>query len=87
VADALATSDNAQVGGLAGDPVGDYETVRPMAPPHGDCLVAAGVVNRKDSQGKMVGYPVFTIFSRPGVKCPPGFVTLPIVGLPETNAP
>jgi hypothetical protein len=88
VADALASSDNVQVGGLAGDPVGDYETIRPMAPPYGDCFVAAGVVNRKDSSGNMVGYPVFTIFSRPGVKCPPGFRSLPIVGLPPLgNAP
>jgi hypothetical protein len=84
VADALASSDNVQVGTLAGDPVGDYETIRPMAPPYGDCFVAAGVVNQKDSSGNLVGYPVFTIFSRPGVKCPPGFRTLPIVGLPVT---
>lgn len=87
VADAIGNTDNVQVGSLSGDPAGDYETIRPMAPPYGDCFVAAGVVNQKDSSGNLVGYPVLTIFSRPEVKCPPGFTTLPIVGLPLTIKP
>ena len=51
VADAIGNTNNVQVGSLSGDPVGDYETIRPMAPPYGDCFVAAGVVNQKDSSG------------------------------------
>jgi hypothetical protein len=56
-----------------GNPAGDYQTVRPIAPPHGGCLVAAGDVN----QGEHVGYPVFTVFSRPGLACPTHFFPLP----------
>jgi hypothetical protein len=83
VGDQLASSDSP----FAGNPFFDYETIRPLAPPYGDCLAAAGIVNRKDSSGDKVGNPVFTIFSRPGVRCPPRFVNLPIVGLGGTNAP
>ena len=86
IADALSNTDNAEITGLPGDPVGDYETVRPMPPPYGDCLVAAGIVNRLDSAGNAVGYPVFSIFSRPSVKCPPSFKKLPVLGFPG-NAP
>ena len=57
-----------------------------MPPPYGDCLVAAGIVNRLDSAGNAVGYPVFSIFSRPSVKCPPSFKKLPVLGFPG-NAP
>lgn len=83
VTDQMASSD----GAVAGNPFWDYETVRPLAPPYGNCLAAAGTVNDKDSQGNKVGYPVFTIFSRPGITCPPRFMSLPIVGLGGENAP
>lgn len=48
-----------------GNPAGDYQTVRPLAPPHGNCLYAAGDVNR----GANIGYPTLTLFSRSGVNC------------------
>jgi hypothetical protein len=48
-----------------GNPAGDYQTVRPLAPPYGDCLYAAGDVN---GTGK-AGYPTLTLFSRSGVNC------------------
>jgi hypothetical protein len=48
-----------------GNPAGDYQTVRPLAPPYGDCLYAAGDVN---GSGK-VGSPTLTLFSRNGVNC------------------
>ena len=81
VADQLSSSDSRD----SGAPFFDYETVRPL--PNSDCLAAAGIVNRKDSTNGEVGYPVFTVFSRPGVTCPPRFVNLPITGLPTANAP
>ncbi len=48
-----------------GNPAGDYQTVRPLAPPYGNCLYAAGDVN---GAGK-VGSPTLTLFSRSGVSC------------------
>jgi hypothetical protein len=81
VADQLSSSDSRD----SGAPFFDYETVRPL--PNSDCLAAAGIVNRKDSINGEVGYPVFTVFSRPGVTCPPRFVNLPIGGLPTASAP
>src|SRR5207248_9756828 len=81
VAGKLSSSDSLN----AGNPFWDYETVRPLT--NSDCLAAAGIVNRKDSSGVKVGYPVFTVFSRPGVKCLPRFANLPIAGLPAANAP
>ncbi len=83
VADQLGTSDSP----FKGNPFGDFETVRPIAPPYGNCLAAAGIVNRKDSSGTEIGFPVFTIFSRPGVTCPPSFKILPVVPLPPVNQP
>ena len=80
VADQLSSSDSRN----AGAPFFDYETVRPL--PNSDCLAAAGIVNRKDNTNGEVGYPVFTVFSRPGVRCLPRFVNVPIVGLPAANA-
>jgi hypothetical protein len=81
VADQLGTSDSP----FPGNPFGDYETVRPIAPPYGDCLAAAGIVNQKDAFGNNIGFPVFTIFSRPGVKCPASFKNLPVVALPPAK--
>lgn len=81
VGDQLSSSDSREPGA----PFFDYQTVRPL--PNSDCLAAAGIVNRKDSTNGEVGYPVFTVFSRPGVTCPPRFVNLPIAGLPAANAP
>ncbi len=71
---ALGNSDPTQ----KGDPAGDYQTVRPEPPPQGNCLVAAGAVN----QGTNVGYPVFTVFSRIGVKCTTRFITPPVTPSP-----
>lgn len=89
--DAIATSDN-QPGAnnkLAGDPQGDYETVRADAPPYGNCLVAAGIINQasRGNAAIAVGNPVLTIFSRPGVKCPTRFFRLPPPLNPKTTPP
>ncbi|MFL5898739.1 MAG: hypothetical protein ACJ76D_09815 [Solirubrobacterales bacterium] len=62
-----------------GNPAGDYQTVRPLAPPYGDCLYAAGVVN---GTGK-VGSATLTLFSRSGVNC--RFKALPVQPPPPTT--
>jgi hypothetical protein len=62
-----------------GNPAGDYQTVRPLAPPYGDCLYAAGDVN---GTGK-AGYPTLTLFSRSGVNC--RIKGLPVHPLPTTT--
>lgn len=72
-----------------GNPAGEYDTVHADAPPYGDCVMAAGDVNDlrppptlravpnlpvvSPSQQPQIGYPVFSIFSRPGVTCPTSF--------------
>jgi hypothetical protein len=100
LADGFGTSDSYQGADLVkGNPYGDYETVRREAPPYGNCMVAASVINtftqaviklapdRPIFQFPPVSYPIFTIFSRPGVKCPPSFRTLPIGPLPTRAQP
>jgi hypothetical protein len=62
-----------------GNPAGDYQTVRPLAPPYGDCLYAAGDVN---GAGK-VGSPTLTLFSRNGVNC--RIRGLPVQPVPPTT--
>ena len=60
----------------AGNPAGDYQTVRPLAPPYGNCLYAAGDVNGAGN----VGSPTLTLFARNGVNCK-------IRGLPPVEQP
>jgi hypothetical protein len=62
-----------------GNPAGDYQTVRPLAPPYGDCLYAAGDVNGTGQ----VGSPTLTLFSRNGVNC--RIKGLPVQPLPPTT--
>jgi hypothetical protein len=62
-----------------GNPAGDYQTVRPLAPPYGDCLYAAGDVNGAEN----IGYPTLTLFSRNGVNC--RIKGLPVHPLPPTT--
>lgn len=62
-----------------GNPAGDYQTVRPLAPPYADCLYAAGAVNGTGN----VGYPTLTLFSRSGVNC--RIKGLPVHPLPTTT--
>ena len=62
-----------------GNPAGDYQTVRPLPPPYGDCLYGAGDVN---GAGK-VGFPTLTLFSRNGVNC--RIRGLPVQPLPPTT--
>jgi len=61
-----------------GNPAGDYQTVRPLAAPYGNCLYAAGDVNGTGS----VGSPTLTYFARNGVNCRirglPPLETLPL---------
>ncbi len=71
-----------------GNPAGDYETIRPLPPPRGDCLVAAGDVNQDTTAVPAgtgtthVGLPVLTVFSRPGVSCPTRFPVIPPIPAP-----
>ena len=84
--------------GMSGDnnlnnPAGDYQTVRALPPPFGDCFVAAGNINHDSSQLVLsegvqetlplvlpvthTGLPVFTMFSRTGASCPKRFFQVP----------
>lgn len=74
--DATAHSDPTQ----SGNPQGDYETVRESGQGYTNCLLSASDINNPTA----TGYPVFTIFSRPGVNCRTRY---PIAPPPGTIAP
>jgi hypothetical protein len=66
------TTDSA-VGPPPGNFYGDYNAVRALPAPYGNCLVASSVVTQKlvaPGIALTENHPLVTFFSRPGAKCP-----------------
>jgi len=66
---------------------GDYQTVRPLPAPYGNCLVSATAVTGPDTalSGLTIpglNHPVISFFSRPGQRCPRVLTTRPPPNLP-----